>query len=133
MGVWMEAESTVMTVSQGIKRPKGANAALNFLGAGTPAVLSENRLMGVSNSVWHGGTTGNGCGDAFAKADETTDAGVDGDEADDAGGGLNFCMGRTTDCTTWGLLVLLPSGVTAMASSGAAWCLRMSLKIIKAP
>ena len=31
MGVWMEAESTVMTVSQGISRPNGANTALNFL------------------------------------------------------------------------------------------------------
>ena len=113
MGVWMEAESTVMTVSQGINRPKGANAALNFLGAGTPAVLSANRLMGVSSSVWCGGTTGNGCGDAFVKAD----AGVDGDEPADAACGLNFCMGRTTDCTTWGLLVLVASGVTGMASS----------------
>ena len=34
MGVWMEDESTVMTVSQGINRPKGANAALNFFGRG---------------------------------------------------------------------------------------------------
>jgi hypothetical protein len=30
MGVWMEDESTVTTVSQGISRPNGANTALNF-------------------------------------------------------------------------------------------------------
>ena len=31
IGVWMEDESTVTTVSQGISRPNGANTALNFL------------------------------------------------------------------------------------------------------
>ena len=63
--------------------------------------------------IFDSSTTGNGCGDAFVKAD----AGVDGDEPADAACGLNFCMGRTTDCTTWGLLVLVASGVTGMASS----------------
>jgi len=49
------------------------------------------------------------------------DAGVDGDEPADAACGLNFCMGRTTDCTTWGLppTLLVASGVTGMVSSGA--------------
>ena len=48
MGVWMEDESTVMTVSQGISRPNGANTALNFLAGGMPAELSANKLMGAS-------------------------------------------------------------------------------------
>ena len=40
MGVWMEDESTVTTVSQGISRPNGANTALNFLVGRFPAELS---------------------------------------------------------------------------------------------
>ncbi len=48
MGVWMEAESTVMTVSHGISRPNGANTALNFLAGAIPAELSANKLMGES-------------------------------------------------------------------------------------
>ena len=61
----MEAESTVMTVSQGINRPKGANTALNFLAGGMPAELSTNRLMGESAGNWFAGTTGKGSGDAM--------------------------------------------------------------------
>jgi hypothetical protein len=44
----MEAESTVMTVSQGISRPNGAYTAPNFLAGGVPAVLSANKLIGDS-------------------------------------------------------------------------------------
>jgi hypothetical protein len=55
MGVWMEAESTVMTVSQGISRPNGANTALNFLAGGIPAELSANKLMGESVGAWFAG------------------------------------------------------------------------------
>jgi hypothetical protein len=67
MGVWMEAESTVTTVSQGISRPNGAKTALNFLAGGIPAELSPNKLMGESVGDWFAGTTGNGVG--FGKAD----------------------------------------------------------------
>ena len=66
MGVWMEDESTVMTVSQGINRPNGANTALNFLAGATPAELSANKLMGERVGAWFAGTTGNG--DGFGKA-----------------------------------------------------------------
>src|SRR5258707_11766247 len=105
MGVWMEDESTVTMVSHGINRPNGAKTAPNFLGLGMPAVLSANRLMGVNNSAWRGGTTGNGCGDALGRTDDVVD-----DDADDAeavsglaASGWNGCIGRTTVCTTWGL------------------------------
>ena len=50
MGVWMEAESTVTTVSQGINRPNGAYTALNFLGWEDPGSLSGNKLMGERGS-----------------------------------------------------------------------------------
>ena len=66
MGVWMEAESTVMTVSQVISRPNGANTALNFLAGGIPAELSANKLMGESTGAWFAGTVGSGEG--FGKA-----------------------------------------------------------------
>jgi hypothetical protein len=79
MGVWMEAESTVMTVSQGISRPNGANTALNFLAGGIPAELSANKLMGESVGTWFAGTTGNGEG--FGKADCD-------DDGDGVGSGL---------------------------------------------
>ena len=74
MGVWMEAESTVMTVSQGISRPHGANTELNFLAGGIPAELSPNKLMGESVGDWFAGTTGNGVG--FGKADCDDDGNV---------------------------------------------------------
>ena len=82
MGVWMEAESTVMTVSQGISRPNGANTALNFLADGIPAELSANKPMGVSVGTWFAGTTGNG--DGFGKADGDDD----GDDGNVVGSGL---------------------------------------------
>ena len=72
MGVWMEDESTVMTVSHGINRPNGANTPLNFLAGGFPAELSANRLMGESVGAWFPGTTGNG--DGFGN-DEVDDDG----------------------------------------------------------
>ena len=62
IGVWMEDESTVITVSHGIRRPNGANTALNFLTGGSPAELSGKRLMGVSDGTWFAGTTGKGVG-----------------------------------------------------------------------
>ena len=77
MGVWMEAESTVMTVSHGISRPNGANTALNFFGWLTPAVLSANKLMGESVGVWFAGTTGSG--DGFIKAGDDDDGFEDDD------------------------------------------------------
>jgi nitrous oxidase accessory protein NosD len=77
MGVWMEAESTVMTVSQGISRPNGANTALNFLTGATPAVLSANRLMGESVGTWLAGT--NGSGDGFIEAGDEDDGFEDDD------------------------------------------------------
>ncbi len=58
MGVWMEEESTVTTVSQGISRPNGANTALNFFGWAIPAELSANKLMGESAGVWFAGDYG---------------------------------------------------------------------------
>ena len=82
MGVWMEAESTVMTVSQGISRPNGANTALNFLTGGIPAELSPNKLMGESVGAWFAGTPGNG--ESFGKADGDDDGNVVGS---DLGGG----------------------------------------------
>ena len=84
MGVWMEAESTVMTVSQGISRPNGANTALNFLAGGIPAELSANRLMGESVGTWFAGTTGNG--DGFGKADCDDDGNVVGSALGGGGG-----------------------------------------------
>ena len=90
MGVWMEAESTVMTVSQGISRPNGANTALNFLAGGIPAELSANKLMGESVGAWFAGTTGNGEG--FGKADCDDDGKFVG--SDLGGGGLKTCIGR---------------------------------------
>ena len=62
MGVWMEDESTVMTVSQGISRPNGANTALNFFAGGIPAELSAKKLMGARVGAWFAGTFGNGDG-----------------------------------------------------------------------
>ena len=54
--------------------------------------------------------------------------------ADSVGGRWNFCMGRVTDCTIWGLPpTVLVRGVATMASSGAVYCLRSALKIIKPP
>ena len=76
MGVWMEAESTVMTVSQGISRPNGADTALNFLTGAIPAELSPNKLMGESVGAWFAGTTGSG--DGFGKADGDGDDNVAG-------------------------------------------------------
>src|SRR6266852_2334060 len=67
MGVWMDEESTVIMVSQGINRPKGANTGLDLLGTGTPAVLSANRLMGVNNSVGRGCGAGNEGGGTLVK------------------------------------------------------------------
>src|SRR5438094_288189 len=46
MGVWIEAESTVITVSQGIKRPNGAYRALNRFGSGRG--VSARRLKGAA-------------------------------------------------------------------------------------
>ena len=83
MGVWMEAESTVMTVSQGISRPNGANTALNFLAGGIPAELSPNKLMGESVGGWFAGTTGNGVG--LENADCGDDEKVSGGDLDDGG------------------------------------------------
>ena len=82
MGVWMEDESTVMTVSQAISRPNGANTALNFFAGGIPAELSANKPMGESVGTWFAGTTGNAEG--FGKADGDDDGNVVGS---DLGGG----------------------------------------------
>src|ERR1039458_9748644 len=83
MGVWMEAESTVMTVSHGISRPNGANTALNFLAGGIPAELSANKLMGESVGTWFAGTTGNGEG--FGNADFDDDGNLVGCDLDGGG------------------------------------------------
>src|ERR1035441_4790987 len=101
MGVCMEDESTVMTVSQEINRPNGAYAALNFFWAATPAALSENKLIGERVGNWFAGTTGSGCGDALVKPDAVDEA-----EAGSglAAGGWKAVIGRTTDCTPWALL-----------------------------
>src|ERR1700677_4739002 len=96
--------------------------ALNFLGRATPAVLSANRLMGVSDSVWRGGTLGSGWGNGLAKTGLVTPKDCNGDVNGDfgGGGGLNTCMGRTTVCTTsgWSLTLLVAKGVAA-TSEGA--------------
>ena len=83
MGVWMEDESTVTTVSQAISRPNGANTALNFFGWAIPAELSANKLMGESAGVWFAGTTGSG--DGFVKAGDDDD-GLDDDGFEDDDG-----------------------------------------------
>ena len=86
-----------------------------------PAVLSANKLMGVSDSVWRGGTLGNGWGDEFVKAGtpDVERAGDAGGGVDLGGGGLNTCMGRTTVCTTSGLplTLLVASGVAATSEA----------------
>ena len=121
MGVWMEAESTVMTVSQGISRPNGAKTALNFLAGGIPAELSANKLMGESVGVWFAETTGSG--DGFVKAGDDDDGDGDNDDGKSVGsdlgdGGLKACIGRTTDRTICGLSVtMVASAVTLTASS----------------
>ena len=63
MGVCMEDESTVTTVSQGINLPNGANTALNFLTGRFPAELSANRLMVGSAGDWF--AAGVGSADEF--------------------------------------------------------------------
>src|SRR5271168_1489144 len=110
MGVWMEDESTVTTVSQGISRPNGANTALNFFGWAIPAELSANKLMGESVRVWFAGATGSG--DGFVKEAEDDDGPGGDDDGTFVGvalgdGGLKGCIGRTTDRTTCGLSVAL--------------------------
>src|SRR5277367_1420765 len=121
IGVWMEDESTVTTVSQGISRPNGANTALNFFGWVIPAELSANKLMGESVRVWFAGTTGSG--DGFAKEADDDDGPAEDDDGKSVGcdlgdGGLKGCIGRTTDRTTCGLSVaLVASAVTLTASS----------------
>jgi hypothetical protein len=79
----MEAESTVMIVSQGISRPNGANTALNFLAGGIPAELSANKLRGESVGAWFAGTTGSG--DGFRKPGDDDDGKFVGSEL--GGGG----------------------------------------------
>src|SRR5580658_1692802 len=104
IGVWMEDESTVTTVSQGINRPNGANTALNFFGGAMPAELSANKLMGQNTGVWLAGTTGDGDGLVKAAGDEDEDdnGAVGSEEGTFVGkslgdGGLKGCIGRTTD------------------------------------
>src|SRR5271170_1331651 len=48
---------------------------------------------------------------------------------DGGGGGLKICIGRITDCTTWGLSALVESGSMAMPSSAEECRLRSSLKM----
>ena len=86
MGVWMEAESTVMTVSQGISRPNGANTALIFLAGGMPAELSANKLMGESVGAWFAGTTGSG--DGLGKPGDDDDGTGGDDDGKFVGSGL---------------------------------------------
>src|SRR5580658_7113140 len=96
IGVWMEDESTVTTVSQGISRPNGANTALNLFGWAMPAELSANKLIGENVGVWLVGTTANGNGLVRAAGDDD-----DGTVGDDDGtfvggnlgdGGLKGCI-----------------------------------------
>src|SRR5580658_11067026 len=96
MGVWMEDESTVTTVSQGISRPNGANTALNFFGWAIPAELSANTLIGASVGVWFAETTGSGDGFATAGDDDDGDGGNDDGKSvgsDLGDGGLKACIG----------------------------------------
>lgn len=51
MGVLIDEESTVMTSSHGMSRPKGANCALNFFGGGVCEGISGNRLIGGNAGV----------------------------------------------------------------------------------
>src|SRR5450755_4303221 len=88
MGVWMEAESTMMTVSQGISRPNGANTALNFLAGAIPAELSANKLMGESVGAWFAGTTGN------ATVHPRSVSGAGGKPASTGQAGLQLLRGR---------------------------------------
>jgi hypothetical protein len=95
MGVCMEEESTVTMVSQEIKRPNGAYAALNFLCRGVPAVLSANKLMGDSVSDgWDGGDIREvvlGGADAANEGDkigDVADNGIGDTGDDDAGSDL---------------------------------------------
>src|ERR1700694_4078427 len=97
-----------------------------------PAALSANKLMGASVSTGRGDTAGKGCGDTLVDASGTgvEDAWAGMVILGLADGGLKTCMGRTTDCTTWGLSVaLVRSGATVMLSSAETWCLRKTLKI----
>ena len=72
-------------VSQEIKRPNGAYAALNFLCRGVPAVLSANKLMGDSVSGgWDGGDIRE---DVLEGTDAANGGGKIGDVADNGTGG----------------------------------------------
>ena len=63
MGVWMEAESTVMTVSHRNQPSERGKHRAQFLSAGGNSHrVSANKLMGVSGGGGFAGTTGNGCG-----------------------------------------------------------------------
>jgi hypothetical protein len=122
MGVWMEDESTVTTVSQGISRPNGANTALSLFGWAIPAELSANKLIGESVDVWFAGTSGSG--DGFVKAGDDDDGDGDNDDGKSVGsdlgdGGLKACIGRTTDRTTCGLSVALVANAVTLTASSA--------------
>ena len=123
MGVWMDDESTVITVSQGISRPNGAYTGLNFFGEEIPTVASANKLMDASEKI---------CG-ADAVLVETD--GLPPDTGTISGlvtGGLNGCMDRKTECTTCGLFVLAADEVAEPFSSVAKLCLRTALKMTRA-
>ena len=120
MGVSREDESTVTTVSHGIRRPNGAYSALNFLGRTTPAVLSGNKLMGASASICRGGAFESGFGDGLMAAELV--GATDGDFDSDSGlgtGGLNAANGRCTDCTTCGLPVMGKLSLAISSSVGS--------------
>ena len=131
MGVWMEAESTVMTVSQGINRPNGANTALNFFGRRnarrTVGKQTDGRerwgLVRGNHRQRRGFRKSDGGDDDEGKSLAPTWAAADN----------KACIGRTTDCTTWGLSVaLVARAVTLIASSADGLCLRRTLKMISA-
>ena len=80
----MEDESTVTTVSQGMRRPNGANTALNFLAGRIPAELSANKLIGASVGTRVAGT-GKGDGFVMLGGDGNTDGAIVGSDFGDGG------------------------------------------------
>src|ERR1700749_2177837 len=99
MGVWMEDESTVTTVSHGMSRPNGANTGPIFFAGTMPAELSANRLMGASIGDGFVGRTANGGGGAWRiGGNKVCDDEIRLVGGDLVGGGLKTCIGLSTDC-----------------------------------
>src|SRR6266545_4222216 len=92
MGEWIEAESTVITVSQGIKRPNGAKWLLSRFGSGRG--VSARRLKGAGGRCSADSILGAdpGAGTTFSATGFGAGSGF-------GWGGWNACIGLVIDST----------------------------------